>query len=158
PPGWKAEDNRPAMLLFSGSHKVKADAQGNLPPLAAERAQRGMPVLNNGPPDRLVPLAEHFAKLGLVCFLVEYRTRGKDGVLPPDEVGDAVHAIRWVRGHAGTLGVDPDRIVSAGSSSGAYLAASLFALDHLHPPDGDRGLSATPNALILLSPLVDWLK
>ncbi len=158
PPGWKAEDKRPTVLFFSGAHKVQPDKNGKLPPLAAERAKLGLPVVNRGPGENHVPLCDAFAQRGLVCFRVEYRTRGKDGVLPGEDIADAVSAMRWVRGHAATLGIDPDRVVAAGGSSGGYLAASLFAFEDRYPTSGDRNISARPTAILLYSPLVDWLE
>lgn len=38
-------------------------------------------------------------------------------------------AVRWVRRHAGELGVDPERLGAAGSSAGSYLACLLGILD-----------------------------
>jgi hypothetical protein len=49
PPDWKAEDKRTAIVFFSGSHKEQPDKYGKLPPLAAERAKLGLPVVNRGP-------------------------------------------------------------------------------------------------------------
>jgi acetyl esterase/lipase len=159
PPGWKSADQRTAIVFFSGAHKVQADKDGKLPPLAAERAKLGLPVINRGPGgEHHVPICDAFAQRGYVVLRVEYRTRGKDGVLPGEDIADAFSAMRWVRGHAASLGVAPDRIVAAGGSSGAYLAASLFAFADRHP-DPDRQLvSARPEAILLFSPLVDWLE
>jgi arylformamidase len=42
----------------------------------------------------------------------------------PGIVDECRAALRWLHGHAGTLGFDPGGIVAAGSSAGAYLAAS----------------------------------
>ena len=67
-------------------------------------------------------------------------------------------AMRWVRSHAALLGISPDRIVAAGGSSGGYLAASLFAFENRYPAAGDASVSARPNAILLYSPLVDWLE
>jgi HEAT repeat protein len=158
PPGWKQGDRWTAVLFFSGAHRVLPDENGKLPPLAAERAKLGLPVVNTGLGKNHAPFCDALAQRGLVCLRVEYRTRGKDGVLPGEDIADAVDAIRWVRGHAGLLGIDPDRVVAAGGSSGAYLAASLFAFEHRYPADGDRPVSARPNAIMLYSPLVDWLE
>jgi acetyl esterase/lipase len=51
---------------------------------------------------------------------VAYRLFPETGV--PGMVGDAKRAVAWVREHAAELGVDPDRIVLAGGSSGGHLA------------------------------------
>jgi acetyl esterase len=159
PPAWKPDDRRTAVLFFSGAHKVQPDKNGKLPPLAAERAERGLPVVNRGPGENHVPFCDAFARRGFICMRVEYRTRGKDGVLPGEDIADAMTAMRWVRSHAGLLGIDPDRVVAAGGSSGGYLAASLFAFEDRFPvAAGEAPVSARPNAIILYSPLVDWLE
>ena len=158
PPGWKPGDRRTAILFFSGSHKVQPDQQGNLPPLADEREKRGLPVVNRGPGANHVPFCDAFAGRGFVCMRVEYRTRGKDGVLPGEDIADAMSAIRWVRGHAALLGIDPARVVAAGGSSGGYLAASLFAFEGRFPAGADAPVPARPDAILLYSPLVDWLE
>ncbi|NJC35129.1 acetyl esterase/lipase [Sphingomonas jejuensis] len=49
------------------------------------------------------------------------------GATLPDQLRDLVGAIAAVRRDAGPLGVDPDRIVLAGHSSGAHLVAMLGA-------------------------------
>ncbi|MEM7024034.1 MAG: alpha/beta hydrolase [Pseudomonadota bacterium] len=47
----------------------------------------------------------------------------------PAPLDDCVAAVRWIRAHAGNLGVDPERVVLAGDSAGANLAlASLLDL------------------------------
>lgn len=47
-------------------------------------------------------------------------------------VGDVRQAIAWLKGHAATYGVDPERIVLMGCSSGAHLAL-LTAYTPYHP-------------------------
>jgi len=157
PAGWKSSDRRSAMLFFSGAHKVQPDANGKVPPLAVERAKLGLPVVNRGPGEMHAPFCDEIAKRGLVVLRVEYRTRGRDGVLPGEDIPDAVSAMRWVRRNAGRLGIDSSRVVAAGGSSGAYLAASLFAFGDQHPDALTPAVSARPDAIILNSPLVDWL-
>ncbi len=43
----------------------------------------------------------------------------------PAQLHDAKAAVRWLRAHAGELGVDPDRFVSMGDSSGGWVATML---------------------------------
>jgi acetyl esterase len=150
PAGWSSADKRTAILFFSGAHKVQPDREGKLPPLAAERARLKLPIVNNGPGGVHAPFCDALARAGRVVIRVEYRTRGKDGVLPGADIEDAAGAIRWIRDHAGELGIDPRRVVAAGGSSGAYLAAGLFAFE--------KQVSAQPNAIVMYSPLVDWLE
>ena len=158
PTGWKKEDRRPALLCFAGGGENPKDKEGNPYPLAAERAKLGLPVVNAGPGGGFSPVAEHFAKLGLVSIRIEYRKRKTDGVLPDKAVEDAKSAIRWVRVHATDLGVDPTHVVLTGASSGGHLAASLAALDDFDAATDDLSISCRPDALILHSPLLDFLE
>lgn len=60
----------------------------------------------------------------------------------PAPLDDCVQAARWLQGEAGTLGLDPERIVLAGDSAGANLAlASLLKLrDAGNPLPAGAGL------------------
>jgi acetyl esterase/lipase len=66
------------------------------------------------------------AARGFVVVIADYRLMPE--VRFPGFLEDNAAAFRWVRGHARALGGDPDRIVLAGHSAGAYDAAML-ALD-----------------------------
>jgi acetyl esterase/lipase len=61
------------------------------------------------------------ARQGWVCISATYRLQPAASF--PDELIDVKKAIAWARAHAGEYGGDPDRIVLAGSSFGARLAA-----------------------------------
>ncbi|MCW5688484.1 MAG: alpha/beta hydrolase [Pseudolabrys sp.] len=80
-----------------------------------------------------------FAEEGLVTIMPDYRFSRF-----PDFLDDGARAIAWVRANAATLGVDPNRIVLAGHSSGAYIAAML-AMDQARlaaagvPPEAIAG-------------------
>ncbi|MEI9891158.1 MAG: alpha/beta hydrolase [Caulobacteraceae bacterium] len=67
-----------------------------------------------------------FAARGFVTVIADYRLAPQHPY--PDFVRDAASAVRWAHDHAGAYGGDPDRIVLAGHSAGAYLAMML-ALD-----------------------------
>jgi acetyl esterase/lipase len=153
PDGWSRADRRPAILFLSGGAHSPRDRDGKPYPLAAERASRNMPVVNDGPGRSFDVEAAYFAKRGMVAGRVEYRQRKQDGVLPDESTRDAALAMRWVRRNAGKLGVDPDRLVGAGGSGGAHLVASVAAMPNLHGVEG-----AVPDALILHFPLLDWLE
>ena len=71
-------------------------------------------------------VARALAARGFVVAVPDYRL--VPGVRYPDFVRDNAAAIRWVRQNSRTLGGDPDRLVLAGHSAGAYNAAML-ALD-----------------------------
>jgi acetyl esterase/lipase len=81
-------------------------------------------------------LFRHFAAQGHVIVDVAYRLYPETRV--PGMAADALRAVAWVRDHATELGVDPDRIVLVGGSSGGHLAL-LAGYGHdapaLSPPE-----------------------
>ncbi len=77
-----------------------------------------------------LPLMTHLARLGWVCFSVDYRL--SPVATFPDHLVDVKRALAWVREHAAEYGADPDFIVVAGNSAGAHLAA-LAALTANEP-------------------------
>jgi acetyl esterase/lipase len=66
------------------------------------------------------------AARGFVTVVPDYRLAPANPY--PDFVQDAARAVRWAHDHAADYGGDPNRIVLAGHSAGAYLAIML-ALD-----------------------------
>lgn len=67
------------------------------------------------------------ADAGFVFVSTNYRLLPEAGI--KDMAGDVAKALRWVHDHAREHGGDPDRIVVAGHSAGAQLAA-LVCTDH----------------------------
>lgn len=63
------------------------------------------------------------AAAGFVTIIPDYRLVPE--VRYPAFLEDSTAAVRWARAHAGEWGGDPDRIVLAGHSAGAYNAAML---------------------------------
>ena len=60
---------------------------------------------------------------GLVVFDIDYRLAGPEQRFPV-QIGDIKCAIGWVKQHAATYQVDPDRIVLVGRSAGGQIALS----------------------------------
>lgn len=99
--------------------------------------------------------ATHLALRGLVTVLVDYRVKCREpSVTVMDELSDAKSAMRWVRGHADELGVDPSRIAAVGSSAGGHLAAASALVTGFDDP-ADKPIDPRPNALILYNPALD---
>jgi acetyl esterase/lipase len=57
----------------------------------------------------------------------------------PAQIHDCKAAIRWIRGHAQELNLDPDRIGLFGGSAGAHLALLVATSGHVTTLDGDLG-------------------
>jgi acetyl esterase/lipase len=102
-----------------------------------------------------VPQAKYLSSRGMIAILADYRVYCRNKADVTEEMADAKSAIRWVRSHARELGVDPDRIVASGGSSGGHLALSTAAFEKFDEPSDDRAVSSRPDALVLFFPCVD---
>jgi acetyl esterase/lipase len=98
---------------------------------------------------------------GYVTASIDYRLTGVASF--PAQIHDVKAAIRWVRAHAGELGIDPDRIGIWGHSAGGHLAllAAVTADDPALEGDaGTPGVSSAVQAVIAgctrTEMLIDW--
>lgn len=98
--------------------------------------------------------AQYLASRGMVTICPDYRTRSSHGVLPYQCVEDGKAAMRYVRQHAGKLGIDPNRIAAGGGSAGGHVAAATATLDRFDV-GRDLHISCVPNALVLFNPVYD---
>ncbi|HUX17055.1 MAG TPA: alpha/beta hydrolase, partial [Phycisphaerae bacterium] len=130
PPDGKASDKRSAIVFFHGGGWV------------------------GGPLSQFNEHSRYLATRGMVAVQVEYRLlKGKD---PPTVCCyDAKSAMRWVRSHAAELGIDPNRIASAGGSAGGHLAALVGMVDGMDNPADDKSVSPKSNAMVLFNPVFD---
>jgi arylsulfatase A-like enzyme/acetyl esterase/lipase len=159
PPKWKKSDRRPAVIFFGGGGFNPRDSKTGEPyPIARGQGQDGVrpPASDVGGSFRAQ--ARHFARRDAVTFRIEYRRRKTDGVLPDTGLEDAFSVMRWVRQNSVGLGIDPQRVVAAGGSSGGHLAAGLASLTGFDASSDDRSISPVPDALILYYPLLDFLE
>jgi acetyl esterase/lipase len=92
-----------------------------------------------------IPL-EWLDELGAVVVSVEYRLAPEHTGTSP--VDDCYRGLIWVAEHAAELGIDPARIVVAGTSAGGGLTAGVALLAR------DRGTPALA-AQVLICPMLD---
>lgn len=108
-----------------------------------------------GKPEYFFPHCEYFSKRGAVAFSIRYRLVEERGIGAFDEVerciADCKAAIRYIRNHAGTYGIDPDRIAVLGDSAGGHLAACLAVMGGPEGNDAD----SMANAAVCYNPCVD---
>ncbi len=128
PPGVSPSDRRPGIVFFFGG----GWSQGKL--------------------GQFAPQARYLAARGMVSFLADYRVLKRHGTGPRQCVADGKSAVRWVRRHAGRLGVDPARIVAAGGSAGGHVAASAGVLPGLDEPGEPTDVGSRPDAMVLFNP------
>jgi acetyl esterase/lipase len=96
----------------------------------------------------------YLAARGYVLFAVSYRLAKKGQRMFPQAVTDVLAAVQFVRGSAGEIKADPERIGLFGASAGAHLAtlAALGAgseiFKNAYPDDAHAAVSTKVKALI----------
>jgi len=104
---------------------------------------------------QFVPHAEYLASRGIIAISADYRILNTHKTTPDKAVEDAKSAIRWVRGHATELGIDPDKIIAGGGSAGGHLAACTALVKAYDAESDDKSISAVPNAMVLFNPAMN---
>lgn len=132
PDGHKATDQRPAIVCFFGGG------------------------WRNGSPSQFEQQCRYLASRGMVAITADYRVSSRHDVKAVDCVKDAKSAMRWVRGNAQKLGIDPARIAAAGGSAGGHLAACTAVIGEFNNAGDDLSVSAKPDALVLFNPAVSF--
>ena len=128
PSGWRNSDRRPAIVFFFGGSCA------------------------TGTPQQFARTAEYFATRGLVAASAEYRIESIHHTAPQACAEDAKSAVRWLRMNAARLGIDSNRIIAGGGSSGATIAAFAAYNTTFVPDDEDASVSYEPDALVLINP------
>jgi acetyl esterase/lipase len=75
------------------------------------------------PPANMVAASRQFLDAGYTVFIVRHGSAPKYAV--PDAVSDVRRCVRYIRGHAEELGVDPQRLGVMGGSAGGHLTLML---------------------------------
>jgi acetyl esterase/lipase len=102
------------------------------------------------------PHSMYLASRGMACFNAEVRVAPIHGTTPVECVIDGKSAVRWVRSHAGSLGVDRNRIAVAGGSAAGHVSACCGLVDGFDDPQDDNpSVSSRPNAMVLFNPVLD---
>ena len=102
----------------------------------------------------------YFASRGIVAATVTYRLATKKEKATMKGKGsakrlcipDAKSAIRWVKQHAGELGVDPDRLIVSGGSAGGHIGLIATSNPGLNDPDDPKDFDTSVVALVLFNP------
>jgi len=97
PEGHRASDKRPAIVFFFGGG------------------------WNGGSPSQFYPHCDYLASRGMVAAAAEYRVKSRNKTTPRECVKDGKSAVRWLRQHAGELGIDPKRVAAGGGSAGGHV-------------------------------------
>ncbi len=133
PPGWKKTDTRPVIVFFFGGGWT------------------------GGSVESFSRQAEYFASRGLVCARADYRVKSKDNVTPDKCVEDARSAVRWVRANSAELGIDPQKLITAGGSAGGHLAACAIIPESVEAEGDDLSISTIPQAMVLFNPVLSFV-
>ena len=143
---YKSEDSIDLKLWIFNPSKHSPDAQS---PAIVFYFGGGW---NAGSPQQFVEHCEYLSARGMVAMVADYRVASRNNVKANTCVADAKSAIRWIREHAGELGVDPGRIAAGGGSAGGHLAAATATLTKFDEPGENLKISSKPNALALFNP------
>ncbi len=96
------------------------------------------------------PVVAALLAAGYAVAAVNYRLSGEARF--PAAVQDVKAAVRWLRAHADSYGLDPDRIAASGQSAGGYLAVMLGATAGVamydDPRLGSPGVSSAVQAVV----------
>jgi len=90
--------------------------------------------------------------------LLRERIEGKPKYPFPAQLSDVKAAVRWLRAHAVTYGINAERIGAVGWSSGGHLALLLGltkASDGLEGDSGSPGFSSAVQAVVSVAGVVD---
>lgn len=131
PADWQARDRRPAIVFFFGGG------------------------WRTGTPESFYPYCARLAQMGMVAMAADYRVAERHGVRPQECAQDAKSAVRWIRAHAGELGVDPARLAAGGGSAGGHLALCCLLCPGGDDPADDLTVSAVPDATATINPVAD---
>lgn len=108
---------------------------------------------------RQYPIADHYAKLGVIAISLEYRLLGdKKGNTVFDCVKDGRSAVRYLRFHAEEFGIDPNRIAVSGASAGGHVALGTAVFENgpdMDEASDDLSVSCRPDLLIPMYPVID---
>lgn len=113
---------------------------------------------NSGDKSLQLPMALQLAAKGFVAIPVEYRLTPEARY--PAGLHDIKTAVRWVRSHADSLGVDPQRIAVAGCSAGAQLATLVGVTNgsERHEGAGDHAdASSRADAIVSIDGIATFI-
>ncbi len=85
------------------------------------------------------PVAQELVRRGYAVAL--FSVRSSEQAVFPAQVHDAKAAVRFIRANAGELGLDPERIVASGNSSGGWIATMLGVTGNEPTLEGDLGVT-----------------
>lgn len=108
------------------------------------------------PPKALVPASTPLLQKGFTVLIVRHGSAPKYAI--PDAVSDVRRCVRYVRGHAAELKIDPERIGVLGGSAGGHLSLVLGTTgDDGKPDDKDEVLrhGSRVAAVVALYPPTD---
>ena len=115
---------------------------------------------SGGTLDQFRYACRYFASRGLVAATANYQLAPKasDSAIESRKrvcITDAKSAIRWMKQHAGELGVDPNRIITGGGSAGGHVSVLATTNPGLNDPADPKNIDTSVVAYVLFNPAFD---
>lgn len=132
PEDWTTNDKRPVIIFFFGGG------------------------WNAGSVNQFEFQANYLASRGIVSARADYRVRNRHGVTPDKCVEDARSAVRWLRKNSKRLGIDPNKLIASGGSSGGHIAACTMIAKSVESEGEDLSVSSIPQAMVLFNPVLSF--
>ncbi len=99
--------------------------------------------------------ARYMASRGMVAFSPQYRIGTMVAGTTVDRcLMDGKSAIRYIKANAAAYNIDPNKIVSSGTSAGGLLAGGLAIIDEFNESTDDLSISPKPCAAVLYCPSI----
>jgi acetyl esterase/lipase len=108
----------------------------------------------NGSLSQFLNHAKYFSSRGLITILADYRVSSKHKTTPFEAVKDGKSAIRFLRMNSKKFYLNRNKIIAAGGSAGAHIAAAAD-LTILEEEGENVSISSRPDALVLFNPVFD---
>lgn len=100
-------------------------------------------------------ICQYLASRGLVAATANYQTIPIKSPENPNKIvciTDAKSAIRWMKQHAGELGIDPQRIITGGGSAGGHISVLATNNPGLNDPADPKDIDTSVVAYLLFNP------
>lgn len=147
---WTTQVSVPTLLYYEAN---QANSTGSAVIICPGGGYGGLAISHEG-----YDVANKFAALGISAFVLKYRLPSDDIMLDKKNgpLQDAQQAIKYVREHAKTYGIDSNKIGIMGFSAGGHLASTASTHFKRELIENKNRTSLRPDFSILMYPVITF--